>query len=62
MRLRYQLELGIDTSSPRCPAPRQRRRVERARWWFEQMRRAVNEAPDPAGSPGGTVAPVPARP
>jgi hypothetical protein len=52
MMKRQQLELSIEPARGTCRAPHRRRRVERARWWFAQMRRVVNEAPDRAATAG----------
>jgi hypothetical protein len=51
MTLRPQLELSIEPAPLVCRSSQRRRRIERARWWFEQMRRAVNEAPDQSAAP-----------
>jgi hypothetical protein len=53
MKMRQQLELSIEPMRATCRAPRRRHRAERARWWFEQMRRVVSEAPDRAASAEG---------
>ena len=39
-----QMELKLDRAT--CPRPlyRRGRRMSRSRWWFEQMRRAVEDA------------------
>lgn len=56
---RCQLEMRFDQSPSLCRrAARPRRRVTRARWWFEQMHLAVDQAtdwdprplPDPRGA------------
>jgi len=39
-----QLEISLKSSACRRPMPLRQRRVARARWWFSQMRRAVDEA------------------
>ena len=44
-----QLELGL--GNPACRAVAGRRRRSRARWWFEQMRGLVNDAPDWEAAP-----------
>ncbi len=41
-----QMELGL-TGANRCPRAAQReRRVNRANWWFDQMRQIVDQAFD----------------
>jgi hypothetical protein len=52
MKTRQQLELSIEPARATGCAPRRRRRAERARWWFEQMRRVVNDAPDRTAAAG----------
>jgi len=39
-----QLEIGLRSPTCRRPATLRQRRVARARWWFSQMRRVVDEA------------------
>jgi len=39
-----QLEITLPTPTCRRPANYRQRRVSRARWWFSQMRRVVDEA------------------
>jgi hypothetical protein len=39
-----QMELSFAGTSGGCPRDRRQRRLARARWWFTQMRRAVDEA------------------
>jgi hypothetical protein len=39
-----QMELGFTDSNVCSPAMRRQRRLARARWWFTQMRRTVDEA------------------
>ena len=39
-----QLEITLPTATCRRPANYRQRRVSRARWWFSQMRRVVDEA------------------
>jgi len=39
-----QLEIGLKSPACRRPATLRQRRVARARWWFSQMRRVVDEA------------------
>jgi hypothetical protein len=51
-----QLEITLPTTACRRPPVNYRqRRVSRARWWFSQMRRVVDDAiewtPAPAGRP-----------
>jgi len=42
---RRQLEMRLENpANRRRPALPHRRRTTRARWWFDQMRRAVDEA------------------
>ena len=44
MRNQKQLELGLATAN-RCPRVAQReRRLNRANWWFDQMRQVVDRA------------------
>jgi hypothetical protein len=46
-----QIELGFQRP-PHCPsANRRRRRLSRARWWFQRMRRVVDRALDWQQSP-----------
>lgn len=56
-----QMELGFGTTRQLRPAPRRQLRLERAAWWFAQMRRAVDRAMDwqsaPAGPPQQTWLP-----
>ena len=40
--LNEQLELGFDRNTIRKALPRRRRRVERADWWFDQIRKMIN--------------------
>src|SRR5262249_13918035 len=46
MVTRQQMELTFDASGSFRPAIRRQRRLRRARWWFEQMRQAVDRALD----------------
>jgi hypothetical protein len=50
-----QLEITLQTVTCRRPVSFRQRRVSRARWWFSQMRRVVDEAiewtPAPADRP-----------
>jgi hypothetical protein len=41
-----QMELGFNSSAPRCNHGSNRRqtRLERAAWWFSRMRRVVDNA------------------
>jgi hypothetical protein len=39
-----QLEITLPTTPCRRPGTYRQRRVSRARWWFSQMRRVVDEA------------------
>jgi hypothetical protein len=41
-----QLEIGIETVIVRRHRPAQPCRPARARWWFDQMRRVVEQAAD----------------
>jgi len=43
-----QLEITLPSPACRRPMSYRQRRVSRARWWFSQMRRIVNEAVEPA--------------
>ena len=45
--LNEQLELGFDRNTIRNVAPRRRRKVARAEWWFAQIRRMIDEGNDP---------------
>jgi hypothetical protein len=50
--IRRQLELGFENQPGLKPAGRSRGRLNRAHWWFEQMRGVVSEARDwPPASP-----------
>ena len=40
--LNEQLELGFDGNTIRKALPRRRRRVARAGWWFDQIRKMIN--------------------
>ena len=57
-----QLEITLPTTACRRPANSRHRRVFRARWWFSQMRRVVDEAiewtPAPAAHPEQTKLPL----
>ena len=52
---KQQLEITLPTAACRRPGNYRQRRVSRARWWFNQMRRVVDEAiewaPAPAARP-----------
>lgn len=50
-----QLELAFGSKNRRRAKRSSQERVSRAQWWFQQMRRAVNEALDWSATP-------PARP
>jgi hypothetical protein len=39
-----QLEMPLEPSTPCTRTPSRRRRTTRARWWFQQMRLAVDRA------------------
>lgn len=39
-----QMELGIDAKPALCRNRRRQRRLPGARWWFDQMHRAVEQA------------------
>lgn len=43
---RHQMEMRFEEPQFRCRNTRPRRRLTRARWWFQQMRMAVDQAPD----------------
>lgn len=45
-----QLEIGLKSPTCRRPATLRQRRVARARWWFSQMRRVVEEASEWQGA------------
>lgn len=55
---RRQLEISFAEACPFRPVVRQQKRLARARWWFSQMRSAVNQAmhrePAPKGQPEQT--------
>ena len=40
--LNEQLELGFDGNTIRKVVPRRRRRVARAGWWFDQIRKMID--------------------
>ncbi|MBC8326595.1 MAG: hypothetical protein H8E27_13325 [Verrucomicrobia subdivision 3 bacterium] len=40
--LNEQLELGFDRNVIRAEVPRTRRRVARAGWWFDQIRKMID--------------------
>lgn len=46
-----QLEFGLTREEEARAARRDERRVKRARWWFGQMRQAVNRAIDWSAAP-----------
>lgn len=46
MMTNTQLELGLSTKNRRSRHGRRRTRATRARWWFSQMRNAVEKAVD----------------
>ena len=47
--LNEQLERGFDGNTIRNAGPRRRRRVARAGWWFDQIRRMIDtDDTDPA--------------
>ena len=52
---KHQLEITLPTATCRRPGNYRQRRVSRARWWFSQMRRVVDQAvewtPAPAVRP-----------
>lgn len=41
-----QMELGFANGTRLTPATRRQRRMQRAAWWFDQMRQAVDHAFD----------------
>ena len=41
-----QMELGFANGSRLSPVTRRQRRLQRAAWWFSQMRQAVDRALD----------------
>lgn len=41
-----QMEFGIQPKPANCRSRRPQRRLPGARWWFDQMHRAVEQAPD----------------
>jgi hypothetical protein len=55
-----QLEITLPSAACRRPMSYRQRRVSRARWWFSQMRRIVNEAiePTPLDAPGQPPLPL----
>ena len=46
-----QMELGFVNGSRLRPATRRQRRLQRAAWWFNQMRQVVDHALDWHGAP-----------
>ncbi|MDE2681160.1 MAG: hypothetical protein OSB29_07330 [Verrucomicrobiota bacterium] len=46
--LNEQLELGFDRNVIREAVPRKRRRVARADWWFDQIRKMIDADVEPA--------------
>jgi hypothetical protein len=46
MNQRLQLEIPLELKAASCRSHAPRRRMTRARWWFSQMRRAVEQASD----------------
>lgn len=46
MTTNEQLELGFNASSPRISGRKRDERVARAKWWFDKMRAAVENAMD----------------
>jgi hypothetical protein len=49
-----QMELGLDSKGVRRGAVvRRQNRLQRAQWWFKEMRRAVNSAIDWPPAPNG---------
>ena len=42
-----QMELEFDRNTVRAIAPRKRRRVPQASWWFEQIRKMIDVNPPP---------------
>jgi len=59
---KHQLEITLPIAACRRPGNYRQRRVSRARWWFNQMRRVVDEAmewtPAPATRPEQTRLPL----
>jgi hypothetical protein len=43
---RRQLEMRFEESPSQCRSTRPRRRLTRARWWFQQMRLVVDQTPE----------------
>lgn len=41
-----QMEFGIQAKPANCRTRHPQRRLPGARWWFDQMHRAVEQAPD----------------
>jgi len=57
---RIQLEIALVSAPAPRPVPARFRRTARSRWWFAQMRRAVDEAgKEVALEPCGTEQPPP---
>jgi len=56
-----QLEITLPAATCRRPAGFRQRRVSRARWWFSQMRRVVDEAAEwtPAAPAAPRQTPLP---
>ena len=59
---KQQLEITLPTATCRRPGNYRQRRVSRARWWFNQMRRVVDDAiawtPAPAARPEQSQLPL----
>jgi hypothetical protein len=56
--MQTQLELSLDRAGGiQAPGHRQRR-LTRARWWFAQMRRAVEDASEGSSSPASPPQPM----
>lgn len=62
MDRRQQLEMRLEGPTGFCRRAGPRRRATRARWWFEQMRLAVDQATDwePAAASSDRPAQAPA--
>lgn len=53
--LKRQLEIRLERTTLRPSLLRRQRRQARARWWFGQMRKAVETGPTWNGAPGTQV-------
>ena len=54
--LNEQMELGFDGNTIRKVVPRRRRRVARADWWFDQIRKMIDGDDTPPRAAAGAGA------